>query len=199
MRVVAIILALTVGSNAFLAPARPMRVSRVALNGVSAADVKTLREASGAGMMKCKEALTENGGDMEAAAEWLRAKGLASAGKKADRATKEGLIATYVHTGGKLGVIVELNCETDFVSKGEKFAELAKAVAMQIAASPTVDFVKSEDINEEVKEAERQAEMKSEDLEGKPEDIKVKMVEGRLGKILKQKVLLEQPYIRDPS
>ena len=92
-----------------------MRVSRVALNGVSAADVKTLREASGAGMMKCKEALTENGGDMEAAAEWLRAKGLASAGKKADRATKEGLIATYVHTGGKLGVIVELNCETDFV------------------------------------------------------------------------------------
>lgn len=99
---------------------------------VSAADVKVLREDSGAGMMKCKEALTECDGDMEKAKEWLRARGLASAAKKADRATTEGLISTYVHTGSKLGVMVEVNCETDFVSKGEKFAELAKTIAMQV-------------------------------------------------------------------
>ena len=150
-------------------------------------------------MMKCKEALAESGGDMEKAQEWLRAKGLSSAGKKSDRATTEGVISTYVHTGSRLGVMVEVNCETDFVAKGDKFAELAKAVAMQLAASPTVEFVRADEIDDEVKERERQAEMQSEDLAGKPDNIKEKMVEGRLGKILKTKVLMDQPYIRDPS
>ena len=126
-------------------------------------------------------------------------KGLASAAKKGERATKEGLIETYVHTGGKLGVMVEVNCETDFVSKGDKFAELSKAIAMQIAASPSVDFVRTEEIDDAVIDAERKAEMNSEDLEGKPENIKEKMVEGRLAKLLKQKVLMEQPYIKDPN
>jgi len=166
---------------------------------VSAKDVKALRELTDAAMMKCKEALAESGGDMEKAQEWLRAKGLSSAGKKSDRATSEGVIATYVHTGSRLGVMVEVNCETDFVAKGDKFAELAKAVAMQLAASPTVEFVTDSEIDDEVKERERQAEMQSEDLAGKPDNIKEKMVEGRLGKILKTKVLMDQPYIRDPS
>jgi len=187
------------GANAFLVPSRPLRSVLKPLEAVTAAEVKELRVQSGAGMMKCKEALNECGGDQEKAAEWLRAKGLATADKKSDRATSEGLISTYVHTGSKLGVMVELNCETDFVSKGEKFSELCRAVAMQIAASPTVDFVKSEDISDDVKDQERRLEMQSEDLAGKPEDIKAKMVEGRLGKILKSKVLMEQPYIRDPS
>jgi len=202
--VVALALALASGADAFMAAPR-FHASRVAMHAeaaavsVSAQDVKALREASGAGMMKCKEALVECGGDFEKAAEMLRAKGLASAGKKSDRVTSEGLIATYVHTGSNLGVMVELNCETDFVSKGPKFAELCRAIAMQVAASPTVDFVRTEDISLEVREAERRAEMMSEDLAGKPEEIKEKMVEGRLGKILKKKVLLEQPYIRDPG
>ena len=196
----AVALALLVGADAF-APSTSAWTSRpiTALSAVTAAQVKELREESGAGMMKCKEALSENGGDMTKAAEWLRAKGLASADKKSDRATTEGLISTYVHTGSKLGVMVEVNCETDFVSKGEKFAELCKAVAMQIAASPTVDFVKTDDIDSAVIEAERKAEMNSEDLAGKPENIKEKMVEGRLAKILKAKVLMEQPYIKDPN
>merc|ERR1711907_528089 len=166
---------------------------------VSAKDVKALRELTDAAMMKCKQALTESGGDMEKAQEWLRAKGLATAGKKADRATSEGIIASYVHTGARLGVMVEVNCETDFVAKGEKFAELGKAIAMQLAANPTVEFVSMDEIDDEVKDRERKAEMMSEDLEGKPENIKEKMVEGRIGKILKSKVLLEQPYIKDPS
>lgn len=166
---------------------------------VSAADVKVLREDTGAGMMKCKEALTENDGDLEKAKEWLRAKGLASAAKKSDRVTSEGLISTYVHTGSRLGVMVELNCETDFVSKNTQFGELARSVAMQVAASPQVDFVSVDDISDDDKAREREAEMKSEDLEGKPDNIKEKMVEGRLGKILKTKCLLEQPYIRDGS
>mmetsp|Transcript_5617 Transcript_5617/g.14347 ORF Transcript_5617/g.14347 Transcript_5617/m.14347 type:complete len:235 (-) Transcript_5617:178-882(-) len=166
---------------------------------IAASDVKALREKTGAGMMDCKAALTEAGGDMEAAADALRAKGLAAAGKRADKKTSEGVIETYVHTGGKLGVMVEINCETDFVAKRPEFLELAKNVAMQIAASPTVEFVSADDIPEEFKEKERQLEMMSEDLASKPEDIKAKMVEGRLTKLLKAKCLLEQPYIKDPS
>ena len=201
LRSVALALALAAGGEAF-APAasswtrRPMVAP---LQAVTAAQVKELREESGAGMMKCKEALNECDGDLTKAAEWLRAKGLASADKKSDRATTEGLISTYVHTGSKLGVMVEVNCETDFVSKGEKFAELCKGIAMQVAASPSVDFVRTEEIDDAVIAAERAAEMKSEDLAGKPDNIKEKMVEGRLGKILKQKVLMEQPYIKDPN
>lgn len=200
LRSVTLTLALAVSSQAF-APSTSAWTRRqpTALSAVTAAQVKELRTESGAGMMKCKEALSECGGDMEKAAEWLRAKGLASADKKSDRATSEGLISTYVHTGSKLGVMVEVNCETDFVSKGDKFAELSKAIAMQIAASPSVDFVRTEEIDDAVIAAERKAEMNSEDLAGKPDNIKEKMVEGRLAKILKQKVLMEQPYIKDPN
>merc|ERR1711924_535920 len=155
-------------------------------------DVSALRKASGAGMMDCKKALVEADGDVEKASEWLRVKGLASA-------AKEGLIETYVHTGGKLGVMVEVNCETDFVSKGDKFKELCKMLAMQIAACPGVEYVKAEDISEEARAKERALEMKSEDLEGKPEAIKEKMVEGRVNKMFKEKILLDQKYIKDDS
>jgi len=135
---------------------------------ISAKDVSALRKESGAGMMDCKKALVEADGDKEKAAEWLRVKGLASAGKKEGRATKEGLVETYVHTGGKLGVMVEVNCETDFVSKGDKFKELTKMLAMQIAACPAVEYVKTEDIGEDARDRERAIEMKNEDLAGNP-------------------------------
>ena len=157
------------------------------------------QQNAGAGMMDCKKALVEADGDVEKASEWLRVKGLASAAKKGERATKEGLIETYVHTGGKLGVMVEVNCETDFVSKGDKFKELCKMLAMQIAACPGVEYVKAEDISEEARAKERALEMKSEDLEGKPDAIKEKMVEGRVNKMFKEKILLDQKYIKDDS
>jgi elongation factor Ts len=134
-----------------------------------------------------------------ASQEFLRKKGLASAEKKASRAAKEGIIETYIHTGAKLGVMVEVNCETDFVAKRPEFSELAKAVAMQIAASPTVEVVSEADISPEFIEREKKIEAQSEDLKGKPEQIVEKIVAGRIQKILKTKLLLEQPYIRDPS
>merc|ERR1719389_1080676 len=166
---------------------------------VSAKEVKSLRDATGAGMMDCKKALVDNDGDMEAAMEFLRKKGLAAADKKASRAAKEGIIETYIHTGAKLGVMVEVNCETDFVAKRTEFQELAKAVAMQIAASPTVEVVSEADISPEFIEREKKIEAQSEDLQGKPEQIVEKIVTGRVNKILKTKLLLEQPYIRDPN
>jgi len=167
--------------------------------GVSAQDVKKLREATGAGMMDCKKALTEHDGDMEAATEMLRKKGLASAEKKASRAAKEGIVETYIHTGAKLGVMVEVNCETDFVAKRPEFQELAKAVAMQIAASPTVEVVSEADISPDFIEKEKLIEAQAEDLQGKPDAIVEKIVEGRVAKLMKTKLLLEQPYIRDPN
>merc|ERR1719310_2377333 len=161
--------------------------------------VKKLREATGAGMMDCKKALVEHDLDFEAAMEALRKKGLASAEKKATRAAKEGIIETYIHTGAKLGVMVEVNCETDFVAKRTEFQELAKAVAMQIAASPTVEVVSEADISPDFIEKEKKIEAQSEDLQGKPDNIVEKIVEGRIAKIVKTKLLLEQPYIRDPN
>merc|ERR1719379_2868499 len=149
--------------------------------------------------MDCKKALQEHDGDMEKATEMLRAKGLAAADKKASRAAKEGIIETYIHTGAKLGVMVEVNCETDFVAKREEFAELAKAIAMQIAASPTVEVVSEADIAPDFIEREKKIEAQAEDLQGKPEQIVEKIVTGRVGKIIKTKLLLEQPYIRDPG
>lgn len=165
----------------------------------SAQDVKKLREATGAGMMDCKKALVENNLDMDAAMEFLRKKGLASADKKSSRAAKEGIVETYIHTGAKLGVMVEINCETDFVAKRPEFQELAKAVAMQIAASPTVEVVSEADISPEYIEREKKIESQAEDLKGKPEQIVDKIVSGRVNKLVKTKLLLEQPYIRDPN
>ena len=160
--------------------------------------VKKLRDATGAGMMDCKKALVECG-DMDAAMEFLRKKGLASADKKASRAAKEGIIETYIHTGSKLGVMVEVNCETDFVAKRPEFQELVKAIAMQIAASPTVEVVSESDISPDFVEKEKRIEAMSDDLKGKPEQIVDKIVTGRVQKLLKTKLLLEQPYIRDPN
>lgn len=159
--------------------------------------VKELREKTGAGMMNCKKALQESEGDFEKAVESLRQKGLASADKKAGRQASEGLIESYIHTGGKLGVLVEVNCETDFVARRPEFQQLAKNIAMQIAASPTVNYISIQDIPPEVVEREKNIEAGKEDLITKPEAIKLKIVEGRIEKILRTQSLLDQPFIRD--
>jgi elongation factor Ts len=159
--------------------------------------VKELREKTGAGMMNCKKALQETEGDFEKAVESLRQKGLASADKKAGRKASEGVIESYIHTGGKLGVLVEVNCETDFVARRPEFQQLAKNIAMQIAASPTVNYVSVNDIPIEVIEREKNIEAGKDDLASKPEQIREKIVEGRIEKILKTQSLLDQSFIRD--
>ena len=166
---------------------------------VSAKLVKDLRDKTGAGMMDCKKALAETDGDMIKASEWLRQKGIASAEKKSSRIAAEGAIGTYIHTGARVGVLLELNCETDFVARGDLFQGLLKDVAMQVAACPNVEYVSTEEIPDDVVEKEKSIEMGRDDLSGKPEQIKAKIVEGRIGKRLKELVLLEQPFIRDSS
>ena len=166
---------------------------------ISAKAVKELREKTGAGMMDCKKALTENEGDMTKAIEWLRQKGTISADKKQGRVAAEGLVESYIHTGGRIGVLVEVNCETDFVARREEFQELVKNIAMQIAACPNVEFVKVEDIPEDTVAKEKAIEMGRDDLEGKPDNIKEKIVTGRIDKRLNEISLLPQPYIRDQS
>ena len=166
---------------------------------VSAKLVKDLRDKTGAGMMDCKKALAESDGDMLKASEWLRKKGIASAEKKSSRIAAEGAIGTYIHTGARVGVLLELNCETDFVARGDLFQGLLKDVAMQVAACPNVEYVSTEEIPVDVVEKEKSIEMGRDDLSGKPEQIKAKIVEGRIGKRLKELVLLEQPFIRDSS
>ena len=166
---------------------------------ISAKLVKELREKTGAGMMDCKKALAENDGNMEKAIEWLRQKGIMSAGKKEGRIAAEGLVDSYIHTGGRIGVLVEVNCETDFVARREEFQALVRNIAMQIAACPNVEYVKVEDIPTEVGEKEKEIEMGRDDLEGKPDKIKEKIVQGRVDKRLKEISLMPQPYIRDQS
>ncbi|WP_159790102.1 translation elongation factor Ts [Sodalinema gerasimenkoae] len=166
---------------------------------ISAKDVKELRDKTGAGMMDCKKALKESGGDSEKAIEWLRQKGMASASKKEGRVAAEGLVGSYIHTGGRVGVLIEVNCETDFVARREEFQDLVRNIAMQVAACPNVEYVRVEDIPAEIAEKEKSIEMGREDLAGKPENIREKIVEGRIGKRLKELALLEQPYIRDTN
>lgn len=166
---------------------------------ISAKTVKELRDKTSAGMMDCKKALQESNGDIEKAIESLKQKGLASANKKSSRIASEGLIESYIHMGGKLGVMVELNCETDFVARNPDFQELARNVAMQIAACPNVRFIKLEEIPESIVQEEKNTELAKDDLGNKPADIKQKIVEGRIQKRLKEMVLLEQPFIRDPN
>lgn len=166
---------------------------------IPAKDVKELRDRTGAGMMDCKKALLENNGDKEKAIEWLRQKGLASAGKKAGRVAAEGLVDSYIHTGGRIGVLVEVNCETDFVARNEAFVQLVRNVAMQIAACPNVEYVKVSDIPAEIADKEKAVEMGKDDLAGKPENIKEKIVSGRIEKRLKEMSLMDQPYIKDQS
>ena len=166
---------------------------------ITAGAVKELREKSGAGMMDCKKALAETGGDKDKAVEWLRQKGIASAEKKAGRTAAEGAVGSYIHTGARVGVLVEVNCETDFVARGDAFQELVRNVAMQIAACPNVEFVTTDDIPADVKERETNIEMGRDDLGNKPEAMKAKIVEGRVNKRLKELALLEQPFIKDSS
>lgn len=166
---------------------------------ISAKVVKELREKTGAGMMDCKKALAENGGDMDKAVEWLRKKGIASAEKKAGKTAAEGLVGSYIHIGGRIGVLVEVNCQTDFVARNEAFQELVRNIAMQIAASTNVEYVKVEDIPAEIAEKEKAIEMGKDDLAGKPDNIKEKIVQGRIEKRLKELSLLDQPYIKDPN
>ena len=166
---------------------------------ISAKLVKELREKTGAGMMDCKKALIETNGDMTKATEWLRQKGIVSAGKKAGRAATEGLVDSYIHTGGRIGVLLEVNCETDFVARREEFQTLVRNVAMQIAACPNVEYVKVDDIPGEIAEQEKAIEMGRDDLAKKPDNIKEKIVQGRVEKRLKELSLLDQPYIKDQN
>ncbi len=163
---------------------------------IKASDVKALREKTGAGMMDCKNALVETNGDMEEAIKVLREKGLASAAKKSGRIAAEGVVESYIHMGGKIGVLVEVNCETDFVAKTPAFKTLVRDIAMQIAASNplylSTDEVSEADINNE-KEILRVQALN----EGKPEKIVDKMVEGRIQKYYKEVCLLEQPFVKD--
>ncbi len=169
------------------------------MSNISAKLVKELRDKTGAGMMDCKKALSETEGNVDKAIEWLRKKGIASAEKKSGRVAAEGSIGSYIHTGSRVGVLLELNCETDFVARGEIFQSLLKDVAMQIAACPSVEYVSIDEIPKEVINKEKQIEMGRDDLAGKPDQIKEKIVEGRISKRLNELVLLEQPYIKDSS
>ncbi len=169
------------------------------MSEISAKLVKDLRDKTGAGMMDCKKALKETKGDLEKAIEWLRKKGIASAEKKSGRVAAEGSIGSYIHTGSRVGVLLELNCETDFVARGDIFQTLLKDVAMQIAACPNVEYVSLDEIPQEIVDKEKQIEMGRDDLSGKPEQIKEKIVEGRISKRLKELVLVEQPFIKDST
>jgi elongation factor Ts len=163
---------------------------------VSTELIKKLRTMTGAGMMDVKNTLEETGGDLEKAAALLRERGIAKASKKADRAATEGLIGSYIHHNGKIAVLVEVNCETDFVARNESFQELAKNLAIHIAmANP--QFVRREEVPEAVVEAERQALAAEARAEGKPEAIIEKMIEGRLKKFYSEICLLDQAYIKD--
>jgi len=169
------------------------------MGNITAKLVKDLRDQTGAGMMDCKKALNETDGNVEKALEWLRKKGIASAEKKSGRIATEGSIGSYIHTGSRVGVLLELNCETDFVARGDIFQSLLKDVSMQVAACPNVEYVSIDDIPPDVVEKEKQIEMGRDDLSGKPEQIKEKIVEGRIAKRLNELVLLSQPYIKDSS
>ncbi|XP_021912478.1 uncharacterized protein LOC110826186 [Carica papaya] len=165
---------------------------------ISAALVKQLREETGAGMMDCKKALSETGGDIEKAQEYLRKKGLSTADKKSSRIAAEGRIGSYIHDS-RIGVLIEVNCETDFVGRSEKFKELVDDLAMQVVACPQVNFVSIEEIPESIVTKEKELEMQREDILSKPENIREKIVEGRVSKRLGELALLEQPFIKNDS
>ena len=165
---------------------------------VSAGEVKKLRDITGAGMMDCKSALTETNGDIGKAVEYLRKKGIASAQKREGREVKEGTIITYVHPGSRLGVMVEVNCETDFVAKTDDFQLFSKDIAMQIAATNPL-AIQREDLSPEYIEQERDIFKKLEKESGKPDKIIDKIVEGKLEKLCREVCLLEQPYYKDDT
>jgi elongation factor Ts len=168
----------------------------MATTAITADLVKKLRDATGAGMMECKGALTEANGDLEAATTLLRKRGLAAATKKAGRSTSEGLIGHYIHMGGKIGVLVEVNCESDFVARTDKFQELTKEIAMHIAAAnPT--YVRREEVPADV--IAREKEIYREQVKDKPAQVIDKIVDGKLNSYYQQFCLLEQPSVRDPN
>ena len=165
---------------------------------ISSDTVKELREKTGAGIMDCKRALADSGGDLEKAIDLLRQKGLSAAAKKASREAKEGLVSSYIHGGGKIGVLVEVNCETDFVARNSEFQELVKDIAMQIAAS-NPSYVRQEDVPADVLERERSIYKIQAKESGKPEHVLDKIVEGKVEKFYLETCLLEQPFIKESS
>lgn len=169
---------------------------------ITASAVKSLREKTGAGMVDCKNALVEANGDENAAIEILRKKGMATAGKKAGRVTAEGVVGSYIHMGGKVGVLVEINCESDFVARGDEFQQLVKDVAMHVAASDP-RYVTRDEVPADILDKEREillGQLKNDPKNaGKPEDVLTKIIEGRLNKYYEESVLLDQPFVKDPS
>ncbi len=166
--------------------------------GISAKLVKELRDRTGAGMMDCKRALQETGGDVEAAVDLLRSKGAAKAAKRVGKSANEGTVAGYIHHGGRIGVLVELNCETDFVANTPDFQTLARNIAMHVAASNPI-AVGAENVDPQLVERERRIYAEQASREGKPDHIRNRIIEGKLSKFFKDRVLLDQPYIKDPD
>jgi elongation factor Ts len=164
---------------------------------ISAKDVKTLRERTGAGIMDAKGALQEADGDFDRAAEILRVKGQASAAKRGGRVASEGWVASYIHATGKIGVLVEVDCETDFVARNEQFQAFARDVALHVAAAPSVRYVSEDEVSEEDKDAELRVLREQAAAEGKPENVQEKIVEGRLRKWLDEVVLLNQTHVNE--
>ena len=165
---------------------------------ITAAQVKELREATGVGMMECKKALTETNGDFEKAMEWLRKKGIASAEKKAGRVAAEGVVESYIHMGGNIGVMIEVNCETDFVAKTPEFKNFVRDIAMHIAAA-NPSYLNREEVPAEILEKQREI-LRAQDLnEGKPEKIIDRMVEGRVEKYYKENCLVDQQFVKNPD
>lgn len=150
-------------------------------------------------MMDCKKALAETGNNVEEATAWLRKKGMASADKKASRIAAEGAVVSYIHAGSRIGVLLEVNCETDFVARGDRFKELANDLAMQVAACPEVEYVNPSDADQEMVAREREIEMQKEDLLSKPENIREKIVNGRIEKLVNEKALVTKDFIKDTS
>ncbi len=166
----------------------------------TANDVKILREKTGLGMMDCKKAMDECGGDMEKAIEWLRKKGLAAGAKKADRIAAEGIVDAYIHPGGRVGVLIEMNCETDFVAKTEAFQRLVREIAMHCAAhDPQPIFVRREEVTQEFIEKEREIARAQAEATGKPANIIEKIVEGKMNSIYKDSCLYEQAFVMNPD
>jgi elongation factor Ts len=165
---------------------------------ITAALVKQLRERTGAGMMECKKALVEAKGNLEEAEVLLRKWGIASASKKSSRSTKQGLIGTYIHAGGQLGVMVEIGCESDFVARTDDFKELVHDISMHIAATDP-RFIRKEDVTQEVIDKERDIQRDRAIHEGKPPAVAEKMVEGRMNKFYEEICLLEQPFVKEPT
>ena len=165
---------------------------------IDAKTVKQLRDKTGAGMMDCKNALTESNGDLDGAVDFLRKSGAAKAEKKGERETKEGLVYSYIHAGGRLGVMIEVNCETDFVAKTDGFIELAHNLAMQIAATNPISLDK-DSVSNDIVAKEKEIYTDQAKSSGKPDNIIEKMVEGRLSKFYQENCLMEQAYIKDPD